>query len=370
MKKILIISVVIFFAACQQVKTPEQLKQEITEHKEIIKELETELSKIDTVSTNGNGNIVKVIVSEAAFVKTVHSFTVTGSVDAENYALVSPELNGKVNKIHVKKGQFVSKGQLLVSLSSSAMRGRVKELKQRLELAKIVYEKQKKLWDQKIGKEIDYLQTKNNKESLEANLMALNAQLAMTVVRAPFAGIVDEIYPKIGEMATPGRPVVDIVNLRKLEIQADISEKYLSSVVKGGAVTVSFPAYPDIKIEGKIHRTGNIINPTNRTFKIEVKINNRENKIKPNMVANILLSDYEGNNITVPSLIIKNDTKGKFIFVAEKKNGQLIAIKKYIETGLHTGEKTIIKEGVKEGEKIITDGYNIVKNGSLVSIYK
>ncbi len=369
MKKALIILAVVFFAACQQVKTPDQLKQKITEHKEKIKELEIELSKIDTISSNGNGNKVKVNILKADFTKTTHSFTVTGNVDAVNFALVSPEANGKVNTIHVRKGQSVSKGQLLVSLSASAMMGRIKELKQRLELAKTVYEKQKKLWDQKIGKEIDYLKAKNDKESLEANLMALNAQFAMTKVKAPFSGIIDEIYPKLGEMATPGRPVVDLVNLHKLEIKADISEKYLSSVVKGGVVTVSFPAYPDLKIEGKIHRTGNIINPTNRTFKIEIKINNQANKIKPNMVANILLSDYEGNNITVPSLIIKSDTKGKFIFVVKENDGEKTAEKRYIKTGLHTGERTIIEEGINKGEKIIIDGYNIVKNGTPVKIY-
>ena len=365
MKKILIIiTAIVLFSACTKERTTGVLKEEIKEYNEKIKELQTKLSESDTIDITGK--VVNVRVQEASFKKTTHSFTITGGVQAEQFAYVTPEMNGRIKKIFVKEGVSVRKGQLLASLNSNVIKSTIAEVETGLELAKTVYLKQKKLWEQKVGKEIDYLQAKNNKESLDAKLQTLNAQLEMSEIKAPFSGIVDEIYLKEGEMASPGKQLIDLVNINNLEVEAYASEKYISSLVKGGAVTISFPAYPDIKVESVIDRTGNIINLANRTFKIKVKFKNIGNKIKPNMLADILLSDYEGNNITVPSLIIKNDRKGEYIFVAKKINGKMKAQKIYIKTGLHTGELTIIENGVKSGDNIIVEGYNTVKNGTLI----
>lgn len=368
MKKISIILIIaLFFGACSSKKTNEDIKNEIFNYKEKIKSLEKEL---DTSKVNSNGSLIKVKVQKAKKTNVKHSFTSTGTVLAENIAFISPEMNGQIKNIYVKEGQFVKKGQLLISLNSAVLQSSISELKTGLDLAKIMYEKQKTLWEQKIGKEVDYLQAKNKKESLEAKLKTTNAQLRMSKIYAPFSGIVDAIYSKKGEMATPGRKLIDFVNLNTMEVVAEISEKYLPYISKGDSVTVNFPTYPNMVKKSVVFRTSNIINPANRTFKILVKINNKDKKIKAFMIAELVLSDYSGHDYSVPSIIIKKDRKGEYIFIAKMENGKSIAEKRYIKTALHTGNNTIIKEGIKNNENIIVDGYNLVNSGMEVHIVK
>jgi len=368
MKKIsIILLLTIFFGACNSEKTNEEIKSEIFEYKEKIKFLENSLKKEDVSSKN---KTLKVKIQVANKQKVKHSFVSTGTVRAENMAYISPEMNGQIKTVYVKEGQFVKKGQLLVKLNSELIESSISEIKTGLSLATIMYEKQKTLWEQKIGKEIDYLQAKNQKESLEAKLKTVNAQLRMSRLVAPFSGSIDAIYSKKGEMASPGRRLIDLVNLNTMEAGAEISEKYLPYIKKGDEITVEFPTYPNWKKTAKVYRTGNIINPANRTFRVYVKIENKDKKIKPNMIAKIILSDYEGKNITVPSIIIKNDRKGKYIFIAKEENGKTIAEKRYIKTGVHIKNKTVIEEGIIEGEKIITDGYSLVNSGMEVLVVK
>lgn len=368
MKKIgIIIITILFFGACRPERTNEVIKNEIFDYKEKIKALEKEL-KTEKVQTKGK--VLKVKILEAKKVQINHSFTSTGMVRAENMAYISPEMTGQIKKVFVKEGQFVKKGQLLLTLNSDVILNSIKELKTGLSLATIMYEKQKTLWEQKIGKEVDYLKAKNQKESLEAKLSTANAQLRMSKISAPFSGFIDAIYSKKGEMATPGRRVIDLVNLYEMEAGCEISEKYLPYIKKGDPVTVKFPTYPDIIKKGTIYRTGNIINVANRTFKVFVKIENKDKKIKPFMVAEIILSDYEVKDIAVPSIIIKNDRKGKYIFIAKEKDRSFFAEKRYIETGVNTNNNTVIETGVEEGEKIITEGYNLVNSGTKVQIVK
>jgi RND family efflux transporter MFP subunit len=368
MKKIiLILSAVVLFTACQKEKTGDQIKNEIFDHKEQIKQLENELK---TVSNGDDGKKIKVNVKLVSKEKTKHTFSVTGTAKAENMAFISPEMNGQIKHIYVKEGQFVRKGQLLIALNSNIVVSQIKELKTRLELANIMFDKQKSLWDQKIGKETDYLQAKNQKESLEANLETMNAQLSMSMIKAPFDGIVDYIYVKEGEMGMPGRQVIDLVNLSLMEIEAEISEKYLPVINKGDSVTVTFPTYPGYKKGTIINRTGNIINTGNRTFKISVKIPNKDNKIKPNMLAELLLSDYQGESISIPSSVIKSDIYGNYVYVIKNDTGNKLAEKRYVKTGLHSQENTIIESGLNAGEEVITAGYNLVENGSIVEIVR
>jgi len=368
MKKIsIIILISLFFGACQPEKSNEDIKNEIFEYKEKIKALEKELK---TDKTSSDSKILKVKVLEAKKTKVKHSFTVTGGVRAENMAYISPEMNGQIRRIHVKEGQFVKKGQLLVSLNSEVMQSSISELKTGLDLAKVMFEKQKTLWEQKIGKEVDYLKAKNQKESLEAKLATVNAQLRMSRIYAPFSGIVDAIYSKKGEMATPGRRLIDFVNLNTMEAGAEISEKYLPNIKKGDFVKVKFPTYPDLVKETKIKRIGNIINPANRTFKVFVNIENRDKRVKPNMIAELVLTDYAGEDFAVPSIIIKKDRKGQYVFVAKNEDGKFIAKKRYVKTSVNTGDKTIIEEGLVVGENVVVEGYNLINSGMEVQIVK
>ncbi len=367
MKKIIIfIIIALFFGACAKQETPEKIQSTIFDYKEKIAELQHQLDTMQNQTKTNDFILVKIDTVKKENV--THYISATAYIKAKEQAFVSPEMNGQIKHFYVKEGQFVKKGQILFSLNSSVLRSSIDELKTGLNLATTLYNKQNELWQQKIGKELDWLKAKNQKESLEAKLKTLNAQLAMTIIKAPISGIIDAIYLKEGEMASPGRQVINLVNLHRMEADADVSERYIPYIHSGDSVLLSFPAYPDIKIYTKVARTGNVINSINRTFIVQINFINEENKIKPNMIAQISLSDYKGEDICVPSIIVKKDTKGDYVFVAVKENNQYVAKKVYVKTSYLIDDKIVIKEGLNSGDKVISEGYNLVGNNQKVTI--
>lgn len=366
MKKIFIIIAMFLFVACSNEKSNKEIRDEIFMHKEKIVELEKLLKETDsTAVTNG---VINVNILEVEKKPVVHTFKVTGTAEAENTAFISPEINGQIKKIYVKEGNYVKKGTLLISLNSEVIQSSIAELKSSLALAKIMFKKQETLWNQKVGKEVDYLQAKNQKESLEAKLNTLKAQLQMSEIRAPFNGIVDEIYGNQGELAIPGRQIVQFVNLSTLKISADVSERYLPAINKGDSAKITFPSFPDLHIKTKVSRIGNVVKTANRTFTVEIKMPNPGNKVKPNMIAQAELVDYKGDDFLVPSIIVKTDRVGEFIYIIEEKDKALYAKKIYIKTGYVIGSEIIVKSGLKESDKVIIEGYSLVKNMSKVNI--
>ncbi len=301
-----------------------------------------------------------------------HYFEVKANVEAVEYAIISPETPGQIKKIYVNEGQHVNKGDILFKQNSSVIEGQIKSVQAQLNLAEITFKKQKELWiDKKVGSEIQYLQAKTQYESVQEQLKTLQAQLEMSEVKAPFAGIVDKINLKEGEMANPGMQVIALVNLNKLKFIGDVSEIYLPVINKGDSVDISFSTYPNIKLREPIYRTSNIINPSNRTFSIEVRSKNISNKLKPNMIASIVVNDYTKDSaLVVPSIIIKKDFEKQFIFVVAKNDSTTIASKVYVETGRSYKDKTIITKGLHLGDEVVVKGYNIVSNGSPVDVKK
>ncbi|NJK86766.1 MAG: efflux RND transporter periplasmic adaptor subunit, partial [Bacteroidales bacterium] len=186
------------------------------------------------------GSVVAVEVKNIQPEVFKHYITVFGNVEADKYAKISPEMNGQIDQILVEEGQRVNKGQLLVSLNTSAIQSSINEVKTSLELATTTFEKQKSLWEQGIGSEMQYLQAKTAKEATEARLNMLEAQMRMSQIRAPFDGLVDKIYMKVGELAAPGMPVIEFVNLSKLTIKADVSEAFIGNVRAGEEVELTF----------------------------------------------------------------------------------------------------------------------------------
>ena len=299
-----------------------------------------------------------------------HFVNLTAKVVPINYAFISPEAPGQIKKITVEEGQKVQKGDLLISLNSSVVEGKLKSTLSQLDLAKITYEKQKDLWEnKKIGSEIQYLKLKTQYETLQEQVKSLKAQIEMSQIRAPFAGVVDKIILKEGELASPGMKLIELVNLKQLKIIGDLSEKYLPNVHKGDAVDITFDTYPNFKYSAKIYRTGNIINSANRTFAIEVRVTNKNNLLKPNMISNIIINDYSKDSaFIVPSIIIKKDFDKQFLFVITQKDSQKIAQKRYIETSRSYKDKTLVTKGLKLNDQVIVEGYNTVTNGTLVKI--
>ena len=376
MKRILLMLLIVFSGACsQQKQNQEALEKQIAEKRETINKLSVEVSELeqqllaDTSSNKSKTYNIPVVVKtiKPEFFK--HFIIVNGKVEARENAFISSETSGQIETIHVKEGQRVSKGQLLVTLNTDVIRNNIKEVKTNLQLAEELYKKQKDLWDQQIGSELQYLQAKNNMESARARLNTLQAQLDMSLINAPFSGVVDDIMKKEGELAIPGVQLLELVNLKKLVIYAQVSEKYLNDVKKGDMVQVEFPALPAVNREVPVIRTSQVINEQNRTFDVELNINNQNEMLKPNLIATVRISDFQTDSaLVVPSIIIKEDTKGKFLFVAKKQAGNYIAEKKYVITGMNNDDQTMLKSGVSKGDMVITEGYNLVSDGGTVII--
>ncbi|MCG8698210.1 MAG: efflux RND transporter periplasmic adaptor subunit [Bacteroidales bacterium] len=328
-----------------------------------LKELENELE-----SLSKERKLVKVAVKDLKPEEFKHYLKVYGEVDAENYSAISPEMPGQIKKIHVEAGEYATKGQLLITLNTDAINQQIKSVKTNLELAKTTFEKTDALWKQNIGSEIQFLQAKSAKESLEAQLKGLEAQKRMSEIRAPFNGYVDKIFQKEGELASSMMPLMEFVNLGELKIIADVSEKYIGDVNKGDVVEVTFDVLEDT-ISTKIVRTAKVLDAKSRTFEIEVHLNNKEQKIKPNMVSTIRINDYKANDaLVIPSLVIMKDITGDYVYLVNEKDGKSVIDKRYITTLLSYEEKSVIAEGLNPNDKVVIEGYHLVSSGMEVEV--
>jgi membrane fusion protein, multidrug efflux system len=299
-----------------------------------------------------------------------HFFRVNGTVEAGREAMISPEMNGQLTKISVVKGQRVSSGQEVARLNTSVIENNIEEVKTSLRLAKTVYERQKGLWEQEIGSEIQFLEARNNYEGLQTRLKTLESQLEMAVMRAAFSGIVDDIFLKEGELAMPGMPVMQIISLGRVYVNADIAESFLPRIDSKEIVTLRFPTFPDFEARVPVHRLGNVINPENRTFRLQLRIDNPGEKFKPNMVASVSIRSFATDEaLVLPSILIRQDVQGHFVFTAQQNGiGELIARKSYIERGPDSEGQTMIISGLKPGDRIIQRGHNQVGEGTLIRI--
>lgn len=325
-----------------------------------------EMNTSNTKPDKSQGVVVK--VQKLDYQRFQHFIEINGSVKAEKEAIVSPETVGQIKKIHVKEGDFVKKGQILVTLNTSITESTIREVRTSLKLAEQTYQKQKELWEQNIGTEMQYLQVKNNKEFLESRLNTLHAQLDMARMKAPFDGIIENISMKTGELASVGREVLHIVNLSELKVYGDVSESYLPYIHGGDWAEISFPVYDGLKLNSKIHRVGQVIDEKSRTFRIEIKLHNKDQKLKPNMITKIRLNDFtEEQALVVPSYIIKQDFTGSFLYVAEKQEGKHIAKKTYVTPGITYNNQTMVIDGLDKDEEVIVVGYNLVSGGTEIS---
>jgi membrane fusion protein, multidrug efflux system len=374
MKKISIIIIALIALSCNPQDTPEAIRNKISKLKDKqielnhqIKELETKLNAFE--SDDHLNGFVPVLLETLEVNRFEHFILVNGMVELIEEAQISPEANGQIRKIHVAKGQRVNRGDLLISLNTSILENSIAEIELGLDLATKIFEKQQELWNQKIGSELQYLEAKNAKESLEHRLTTLKSQRDMSLVRAPFNGIVDDIYQKEGELASPGRAILYLANLDNLKVVADVSESLLPKISKGDLVTVNFPTY-NIEMTAPINRIGHLIDASTRTIRVEVLLRNINGQIKPNQIASLRIKDFEAEKaIVVPSIIVKQDNRGEFVFVANKnEKGDNIATKTYLQSGLSYADRTMITSGLEAGQKVVVAGFNQVGNGSLIEI--
>lgn len=300
-----------------------------------------------------------------------HYIDIQGNVETDQNILIYPEYQGLLTRVYVKEGQRVSKGQLLASIDDGGLSSQVAQMQTQYELAKTTFERQERLWNQKIGSEIQYLQAKSNMEGLRNSVNQMKAQLGRTNVRAPFSGEIDEVITEQGQVVAPGaQALMRIVNLNDMYVKASVPENYLGSIQKGTTVNVSFPALGEKRM-GVVRNVGNFINPDNRTFEIEIDIPNKENKIKPNLIAKLEINDYTKEKAQlIPANVIQENSKGeKFVYiVGEIEGGEALVTKKQIETGLKYEGNIEVLSGLESGEIIVSAGALTLKDGAKIKI--
>lgn len=304
-----------------------------------------------------------------------HYLELQGDVSTKQNVLIYPEMAGTLQKVYVKEGDRVSKGELLATIDDGGMSSQLSQLKSQATLAKTTFERQERLWKQNIGSEIQYLQAKTNYESSENMVSQAERQLGKSSIRAPFSGIIDNVIKDQGTVVAPGQgsEVFRLVNLSDMFIEVEVPETYLGSVVKGKEALVYFPVLGD-SITTKIRETGNFINPSNRSFEVEIPVPNKEGKIKPNLTAKVNINDYTSENaILIPTSIISENAEGEqYVFVAEEPNSENEAVVKriIITTGKTQGAKIEVLSGLEDGNLIIKEGARSVKDGQKVKIKK
>jgi membrane fusion protein (multidrug efflux system) len=368
MKKVLIIATsALFLIACagQPDKQTEldALKKEKEKIESRIEELEKALASENGTKPEQKPELVQVTpVGTSSFINYVD---IQGKVDAEENITVSAQMPGLVKRVLVTEGQSVSKGQLMAELDNEAMKKGIEALETQLAFARDLYNKQKSLWDQKIGTEVQYLSAKTNVETLEKQIAANQEQLELSRITAPFSGVVDEVNLKVGQMASPGYNGIRVVNMGSLKVKGEVSEAYSSSIRTGNPAKIYFPDLQK-EVDSKISFVSKVINPQSRTFSTESKLA-FDNAYKPNMIAIIKIADYENKSaIVIPVNMIQQAQDSRFVFVATEKGGKKIAERRTIELGRTYNGMAEIKSGLAVNDLLITSGFQELIEGQSI----
>jgi len=374
MKKVLFIISSIALVACgspETMGTMEELKAEKSRLAASRDSIDALISKVDMelalLDTNKVYDMVTALDVQPQMFN--HFFEVFGQVKADKSINLYTTASGKVKKIHVKNGQQVKKGQLLLSLDTDIMTSSLRELQTGLELAKTVFEKQQRLWiDQQIGSEIQYLQAKNNYDALVQRVKTLKEQIELSVIRAPFAGSIDNIFAREGELAGPQMPALRLVNTSGVYVKADVPESYANRVRVGTPANVDFTSM-DYEVAAEVLQVGQFIQEGNRTFSINVSLP-EANGVKPNQMVHVALMDYKNDEaLSVPASLVQQDVEGNdFIYTLSSIEGtsRFEVVKTWVTTGLTFEGRTEIISGLEANAKVIDKGSRSVRTGQEV----
>lgn len=344
----------------------EKWKSEVAALSDSVRNLERQIAQLDP-NAKSEVKVKPVTISPIERSTFKHFVSVQGSLEAEENVMVSAKMPGLITAVLVKEGDFVKQGQLLATLDDEIIRKSIDEVKTSLDLVNTLFEKQKALWDQKIGTETQFLNLKNQKESLENKLVTLNSQKSQAKVLAPFSGVVDNIISKPGTMASPGVPILQLVNTTDLKVVAKVPDSYVSMIKNGDFVQVEFPDLGKT-IDARVTNVARIVDPMSRTFKVEVNMPAISPDFKPNLLAVIRINDKtEINSIVVDENIIQQTEDGKIVFVATGEAGNQKSVSRKVATGLSYNGKVQIISGLETGEKLITTGYQDLVNDQPIS---
>ncbi len=374
---IILLSLLIFACVPKTAEWPTDLagKQNLlTEKKNSLKTIESEIKKLeDELAELMPAKEEKKFPVNVRPLKkeTFLSFAkIQGTVMTDNVVMASSETGGRIMSMKIKEGDYVKSGQLIATMDAGVIQNQLDELQTRLDLAKTVFERQERLWNQKIGSEMQYLQAKSNVESIEKSMVTIKSQLAKKDVFAPISGYADRIFLKQGEMASPGMPIIQILNTGSVKIVADVPESYLASIKRGDYVDIYFPAL-DKEMTRKVTMVGRSIDPANRTFKIEMASGNPGGLLKPNLLAELNIIDQKiPEQVIIPLEVIQQEVTGKrFVYVVDDSDANLPRAKKlYISSGDSYDNQVVITEGLQGDEKLIVAGIQDLQSKSALII--
>ena len=358
-------------AACSAASPETDKNAQLEKLKTQQAKLTSDIRKLEAEIGKENPETVKAKSKEVGVVSIApHNFDyfiqTQGAVEAIDNIMISARTAGNVSQVFSREGDVVTKGQTLAQIDNSITQRNIDELKASLDLAKTVYERQKNLWDQKIGTEVQYLQAKNQKESLEKRLATLNEQLDMSRIKSPIDGSIDEVAIKIGQNVGPGMPAFRVVSFDKLKMRAAVSEAYVTSIKKGNKVMLTFS---DInkEVEATVTFVGKTINQLSRTFPVEVALPSYAD-LRPNMTGVLrIIFQTIPDALTVPVNVVQDVNGEKIVYIAETSGDQMLARKKVVTVaGIYGNSAQVI--GLKAGDKVITVGYQGLNDGELIKI--
>jgi len=374
-----LLALLTFMVACAPQEAPypkdlegkqTMLKEKETELRELTKMVDQLKSEIDVLDPSQKEVKRVLVTTQPVEVKEFKRYTeIQAAVQADDMVMASSEMGGRMTAMKWKEGDYIKKGALVASVDMEAVNKSIAELETSLELANEVYNRQKRLWDQNIGSEIQYLQAENNKKRLEKSLETVKFNLTKANVYAPISGFVDRVFSNAGEMAGPGTPIIAILNTGKVKVVASVPERYLSAVKRGEMVTIKFPAL-DKEIKSRVSLLGRSIDPSNRTFPVEVNLNNSGGQYKPNLLALVLINDFSQKDaITVPLELVQQEVGGNdFVYVQGQSAEGDIAKKMYIKTSESFEGEIIVTEGLTGDEQLIMSGARNITEGQAIEV--
>ena len=356
--------------AAQNVSELRASRTQLTEEKlEIEKQIELLDDAISNLGERGALALVSVFeVKNQAF---EHFIELQGSVQTKQNLLVYPEMPGTLKRVYVKEGQAVRKGQLIASIDDGGMSSQLTQLEAQLALAKTTFERQERLWNQKIGSEIQFLQAKTNYEASVQAKASLEQQLRKSKVYAPFTGRIDKVFFEEGAVVAPGAgsALFRVVNLTEMYLEVDVPEAYVATVVNGTKTKVFIPVL-NRTVETTIDHTGSFINPGNRSFKAQVQLSNENEDIKPNLTAKVQIRDYFNENaMLIPQSLLSENAEGnQFVYVIEKENNKTVVRRRIVETGESQGDLMEVISGIAVGDRLVAEGARRVRDNQEVEI--
>ena len=374
MKPILFLSVLALALSCNSNVKESQSLTDLKSKKEVlIKEMNrigTELKAIETaISALDTLKKVMTVTAIKADVKAFnHYIEVQGTVKADQTIELHAEMGGTVSAILVKEGQKVTKGQVLATLDSEVIDNSVLQLETQLALATTTFERQARLWKQNIGSEIQYLQAKAQKEGLENSMKSMKAQARKMKIIAPFSGVIDQIFAKTGELTSPQMPFLRLVNLNTVYVESEITETYLKAIKKGTEVLLNFRSI-GTTLEASISQVGNFINPNNRSFKTRIDLENPNNELKANLLADIRINDFKATGIVIPSRLVQKDSNDQtFVYTIEPNGSTHTVVKTYMTEAMNYDNLSYISEGLLPTSILVDKGARLVNNNEDVKL--